>query len=188
METGEHQGDERLFERLQEAAAEDAQLHQLRRRYDDLRQDYERLLSRLEVIEEQLTDTPEAESDPAPAPPPVTSLDQILSEPLLRLRDEYTAAAARIQGIIAGLERLASGAMKAQRSSAAPADAETKQPAATDEPRPRKLAMEVKGTGFGELLDFQEKLSAIPGVSRVSIVAIEEGRANLVVELHRDSD
>jgi hypothetical protein len=41
----------------------------------------------------------------------------------------------------------------------------------------------VKGSGFGELLDFQERISNLTGVSRVSISAIDNERATLVVEL-----
>jgi hypothetical protein len=45
------------------------------------------------------------------------------------------------------------------------------------------VQVDVKGEGFGNLLDFQEKLSNVPGVQRVSINAIDNDRATLVVEL-----
>ena len=41
----------------------------------------------------------------------------------------------------------------------------------------------MRGPGFGELLDFQERLSTLEGVARVSINAIDTERATLVVEL-----
>ena len=49
--------------------------------------------------------------------------------------------------------------------------------------RPREMRIDVKGKDFGELLDFQERLSALEGVARVSINAIDNERATLVVEL-----
>ncbi len=45
------------------------------------------------------------------------------------------------------------------------------------------MQVDVNGSGFGELLDFQERLSEMNGVSRVSISAIDSDRATLVVEL-----
>jgi hypothetical protein len=47
--------------------------------------------------------------------------------------------------------------------------------------------VEVRGGGFGELLDFQERLSSLPGVARVSISTIDNERASLVVELEPGS-
>jgi hypothetical protein len=48
-----------------------------------------------------------------------------------------------------------------------------------------KMQVDVKGSGFGALLDFQERLSSLSGVSRVSISAIDNERATLVVELEQ---
>lgn len=193
METTGHHQEETSPGRPREVPAGDEVLRQLRQRYESLRRDYEQLLDRVGEIEEIVI-------EPAsPSLAPGARLEQAITEPLLNLRDDYTGAAARIQGIIAGLERLASGSMKAQHGPTAPAAASA--PAPQPEPaarrdraevppepgvRPQKVNLEVHGQGFGELLDFQEKLSSVPGVSRVSINAIDADRASLVVELRRE--
>jgi len=48
--------DDAILERLKEAASGDAAVRQLRRRYDLLKQDYERLLDRLGDLEDRLND------------------------------------------------------------------------------------------------------------------------------------
>lgn len=185
MEPTRPQDEELLRERLEEAAAADVLLDQMRGRYDDLHRDYERLLARLETVEEQL-------AEPAPSDEPEThtqslALEQLVNEPLRKLREEYAAAGARIQSLIAGIDRMMGGTMKGQRPASEPGDvAHPLAAAEPDDDRPRKVGMQVHGKGFGELLDFQEKLSSLAGVSRVSIVAIDAERANLVVELSRD--
>lgn len=185
--------DDILFERLKEAVSEDASVRQLRRRYDTLRDDYEKLMDRLSELEDRLG---QAGMASAPEPPPQLRpagrmapnaggspsrselMDGILA-PLLRLRDDYLAALAGIQNIVGGLESLAAGALKGQHSAA-------NEPASPGSPvgrGPRDVRLEVQGSGFGELLDFQERLSAVEGVGRVSINAIDNDRATLVVEL-----
>lgn len=182
-----------LRERLNEAASGDAAVRALRRRYDILRNDYENLLDRLGDLEDRLKAAPpavpaSAESDRGPV---ASSIAEAIAAPLLRLRDEYLAAAGSIQTVVGGLEGLAAG-FKGQH--AAPRVSETNSgpvqvttPPAVSDPAPRlqKTQIEVTGSGFGELLDFQERLSQIPGVSRVSISAIDNERATLVVELER---
>jgi hypothetical protein len=71
---------------------------------------------------------------------------------------------------------------RSQPAEAPPAEtrAESEAPA---ELRPRKVHIDLRGSGFGELLDFQERLSAVQGVSRVSINAIDADRATLIVDL-----
>jgi hypothetical protein len=209
MDTGEQQGDELLLGRLQEAAGGEVALRQLRRRYDALRQDYESLLDRLSDIEARIADGPSPSAadaaPPVPSSPTLPELEHAIRGPLLRLRDDYAAAVARIQRIIAGLEALAASAGNGPHDAmrrpnevapeSAPPASPPPQPdvavaqasGADDTPRPTKVGVEVYGKGFGELLDFQEKLSSVPGVSRVSINAIDAGRATLVVELHRTS-
>ncbi len=194
MGTGEH-GDDLPLARPSGAPEEDLALRQLRRRYEHLRREYEQLLDRLGDIEDRLDEAHQPVATSAPA-----QLDAAIVDPLIRLRAEYSAAAARIQGIVAGLDRIAAGAMKGQHAAAptgavAPAatepDAQREQkptPAEPDgeegeAPRPRKVSVDVHGKGFGELLDFQEKLSSVAGVSRVSINAIDAERATLIVEL-----
>jgi len=213
METGEL-GDDLQLGRLPGAPEGDVALRQLRRRYEQLRRDYENLLDRLGEIEDRLAEPPVAgPAERAALPSTPAALELAIADPLIRLRDEYTSAAARIQGIIAGLERITAGAMKGQHATtrapvapSAPTEespttaavpvetppAPEPQPASpnpprdgVEEPRPRKVSVEVHGKGFGELLDFQEKLSSVPGVSRVSINAIDAERATLIVELHQ---
>lgn len=179
-----------LLERLNEAASGDAAVRALRRRYDMLRNDYEGLLDRLGELEERLADSRPSMTGVEQAPAGVsTSIAEAITAPLLRLRDEYLAAAGSIQTVVGGLEGLAAG-FKGQHKPAPvpppPVASDAGEPAPDSEPRTRKTQIEVKGSGFGELLDFQERLSQVPGVSRVSISAIDNERATLVVELeHR---
>lgn len=203
MDTGQYPGDEQLLGRLREATGEDASVRQLRRRYDSLRRDYESLLDRLSELEERVTE-PEERPRPSSALPPApvnvsARMSEALALPLVQLRDEYLAAATRIQGIVSGLERLAAGAMKGQHGAReAPSEPDTpppppppspsREPASppangSGESRPHKVSVEVRGKGFGELLDFQEKLSTMAGVSRVSINTIDAEHATLIVEL-----
>jgi hypothetical protein len=184
------EGDDLLLGRLREATSGDAAVRQLRRRYDLLRNDYEQLLDRLGDLEDRLNERP-ASASTAPTPPVPTTADDrqegvtgSLRAPLLRLRDDYLAAVAGIQEIVAGLEGLAAGAFKGQHT-APGVEPVPPQPSTLATPhRPRKVQVEVRGTGFGELLDFQERLSTVAGVARVSINAIDNERATLVVELH----
>ena len=177
-----------LLDRLNEAATGDAAVRQLRRRYDLLRSDYERLLDRLGDLEDRLDES--AAQHPA-APALADALSRALAEPLLRLRDDYLSAVTGIQSVAAGLEGLATG-LKGQHA-APPTPTNTAGTPIPARPTPEpggapavhKMQIDVKGSGFGELLDFQERLSQIPGVSRVSISAIDNERATLVVELDR---
>ena len=180
-----------LLERLNEAASGDAAVRQLRRRYDLLRHDYEQLLDRLGELEDRLNEASELSTTAPAAPSAVAdSIAGAIAAPLLRLRDDYLAAVAGIQGVARGLEGLASGFKGQHSASTEPpvaAPAAVPEPATTEpsEPRVQRMQIDVKGSGFGELLDFQERLSSLPGVSRVSISAIDNERATLVVELER---
>ena len=170
-----------LLERLNEAASGDAAVRQLRRRYDLLRHDYEQLLDRLGELEDRLNE--------AATPPPTTSavaesIAEAITAPLMRLRDDYLAAVAGIQSVVSGLEGLAHG-FKGQHG-ARPGEAVPAPDASpAGEQRVHKMQVDVKGSGFGALLDFQERLSSLGGVSRVSISAIDNERATLVVELEQ---
>ena len=189
---GGQEPEDYLLERLNEAATGDAAVRQLRRRYDLLRSDYERLLDRLGELEDRLNEA-------AAQPRPIALSDaiaQALAEPLLRLRDDYLSAVTGIQAVVTGLEGLATGfkGQHAARPAQAPtgpsepsadADAAAPEPGVAGGAAIHKMQIDVKGSGFGELLDFQERLSQIPGVSRVSISAIDNERATLVVELDR---
>ncbi len=197
MTTDGPEGDDPILARLRESAAGDAAVRQLRRRYDMLRGDYEQLLDRLGELEDRLNEQAlAARTAPEPREAQALSaqLSDVLTAPLLKLHDDYVVAAARITALISGLETLAQGSFKGQRSvtepPAAPVSHETPraEETAIDEPdssvgRSRRVHVDVRGPGFGELLDFQERLSALDGVARVSINAIDTERATLVVEL-----
>lgn len=175
-----------IFERLQEAASGDIAVRQLRRRYELLRQDYERLLDRLTELEERLA---EAQRREEATPTPGAGLMEAIAAPLWKLRSEYLEAAAGIQAIVAGIERLAGG-LKGQHAarpeSSSPAAERVGTAGEAEGPeRARRVQVDVRGSGFGELLDFQERLSALEGVARVAISAIDNERATLVVELER---
>lgn len=181
-----------LLERLKQSAAGDPAVRQLRRRYDLLRHDYEALIDRLGELEDRLAagaeEPPHAAAPPLPPPPPTaaaaepgaSSLHDTLMAPLLKLRDEYVAAANGIQAIVSGLDGLAAAAFKGQRPAGTSDEA---LPVERPRLKPARIQVDVKGGGFGELLDFQEHLSELPGVARVSINAIDNERATLVVEL-----
>jgi len=205
-------GDDLLFERLQQSASGDAAVRQLRRRYDLLRRDYEHLLDRLGEIEDRLSPATMQrgpavpEPEPAAAPPearsdePTGSVGEGLIAPLLKLRDEYLTAVSGIQSIVTGLDGLAAAALKGQHTVPAPgpklSSAGAAEPADDDQARAEQgsqadapwVQVDVKGPGFGALLDFQERLSKLAGVGRVSIKAIDNERATLIVEFSGDTD
>ncbi len=178
---GEHDGEPEdvILERLREAASGDATVRQLRRRYDLLRQDYERLLDRLGDLEERLAEATRVGAARQPAV--AGALADALAAPLLQLRQEYLAAAAGIAQVVAGLEGLAGG-LKGQHGPRKAAEEAGRAESEAGQ-RQQRVQVEVRGSGFGELLDFQERLMHLPGVARVSINAIDNERATLVVEL-----
>lgn len=184
-----------LLERLEEAASGESSVRQLRRRYDLLRRDYEVLLDRLSELEERVVTQPSTEphdatSQPAApqVPPPAEGwgLLQQVTAPLQRLREEYLAAISAMQQIVGGLDGLARGAMKGQHSASgepqAPPNPVVESPNG-EHPNQVEVTVDVEGSGFGDLLDFQEQLSSLPSVARVSIQAIDSERASFVVEL-----
>ncbi|MEX2081208.1 MAG: hypothetical protein WEC33_06295 [Dehalococcoidia bacterium] len=178
---------EHLLGRLKDVVSGDTALRQLRRRYDALRHDYETLLDRVDELEASLAIAAQQAAQGQPLgeqPQPVSpDVSEGLVSPLLRLRDDYLAAAGGIQTIVDGLDGLAAAAFKGQRGPG------VRRPEPTHEHpvgRPRTVQVDVNGGDFGELLDFQEQLSNLPAVERVSIKAIDNERATLVVEL-RDS-
>lgn len=186
MVDGGNEPEDVIFERLQEAASGDAAVRQLRRRYELLRQDYERLLDRLTELEERLEEASRPEES---RPVPGSGLLEAIAAPLWKLRAEYLEAAAGIQAIVSGIEGIAGG-LKGQHAArpgatthATPAGRPAEDPGGQE--RARRVQVDVRGSGFGELLDFQERLSALEGVARVAISAIDNERATLVVELER---
>src|SRR5690606_18875607 len=106
-------------------------------------------------------------------------LSDALVRPLQRLRRAYEVAAAGIHQIIDGLGSLA-GTLKGQRPGNPPGPATSADTAAAP---PRTITVQARGRGFAELLAFQERISAIPEVTRVSVAAIDDEQATLVVEL-----
>lgn len=165
--------DDALLGRLQDSASADPSAKQFRRRYDDLREDYEQLLDRVTFVESKLSQAP---SEPANT---AETLSEAITAPIRNLRDEYRLALDDLQEIVHGLDRLANGVLKGQRSPAG----ETPPPV-TVEADPdtgvRTVRLEVKG---GDMLAFQERLAVMPGVRKASISAIDAERATLVVEL-----
>ena len=180
MPDGDTEDEDQILRRLQETASGDAAVRQLRRRYDSLRTDYEALLDRLGELEGRLSEAasePDSGSEMVAAAPQGSTLMQGIVAPLMNLRDEYVEALTGIQSIVTGLESMAAGSFKGQRQEPSTT------PAGPVSPRPRNVQVEAKAEGFGDLLDFQERLSAIEGVARVTIHAIDSGRATFVVEL-----
>jgi hypothetical protein len=143
--------------------AEDA-LRQLRRRYDDLRSDYEALLERLADLE---TKAQEAEATAQPLR--FGMFEQLLS-PLTALRDEYVETLGDLERLVGGIEDLLPRGMKGQR----PASATTE---------PAAVQVQVRGRNAGQLLDFRERLASLEGVLAVNIHAIDTERTVLIVEL-----
>lgn len=152
--------DEQVRKRLEEAASHETALHQLRRRYDELRQDYETLVKRLSELED---DEPGAAAEP-PAAPGSRPLLEAMTAPLFALYQQYVNAARDAIAIAEGVGRLAGIA-----------------PAATS--GPGRATVEAGAAGPGEMLDFQEQLARLPAVSRVSLRPGDGGRATFVVEL-----
>jgi hypothetical protein len=174
--------DDPLLRRLHESSAGDAAARQLRRRYDQLREDYEALLLRLSELESRLAApvpvAPPPVHSPAPAGTPAANpLADSLLGPLLTLREQYVEALGNIQGLVSGIDGLAAGAFKAQRGPGAATEPEP----AHDEPR--SYQVEARARNVGSLLDFQEQLRGLAGVARVAIHAIDSERATFIVEL-----
>ena len=164
-----------LLRRLREGASGDAAARQLRRRYDQLRLDYESLLERLGDLEARIAE-PVGQA-PAPIAAQTESLSSSILGPLLTLRDQYVETLGGLQALVSGIEGLAAGAFKGQRGPASqPAPEST-----TDVPRSYEVG--ARASSFPALLAFEEKLAAVPGVGRVSIHAIDSDRATFIVEL-----
>ncbi|MGE5596108.1 MAG: hypothetical protein ACM3S1_08750 [Hyphomicrobiales bacterium] len=185
------ENEDQLLERLRETTSGESSVRQLRRRYDLLRRDYEVLLDRLAELEERLAERPmepatRQEPTPATAPErPVRNLLEQLTAPLAELREAYREAIQGLQAIVAGLDALTIGGFKGQRGSEPQAAPPPPPPDASAAPAgaPSEVQVEVRARGFGDLLDFQERLSALPGVARVSIRAIDSEQATFTVDL-----
>ncbi|MFN8508338.1 MAG: hypothetical protein U0547_12355 [Dehalococcoidia bacterium] len=163
----EEQDRESLLGRLHEATSAEAALRQLRRRYEQLQLEYDSLASRLSGLETAAG---------VSALGTGSSLADALREPLRRMLDEYTTARTQADAIIEGLRglALADGVTSA-------AFEPVPQPVATAVAS--RVSVRVGGNDMGALLDFQERLSGLPGVARVSIETAGAGASSLMVEL-----
>lgn len=175
---------------------------QWRERYELLQLEYESLLRRVSQLEADANPgppiarfAPQRRGAGLPAPREPQTVAESVAGPLLRLRDEYLAAAASIDAVIEGLEGLAAGTFREARAEPPHPAARTRRPpvgeATPGEPpsrRPRRIQVEAKGGDFGEVLDFQEQLAAIPGVESVSVNNVDADRATLTVELKMDGE
>jgi hypothetical protein len=180
----------------------DAAMRQLRRRYESLRNDYEELLDRLADIEERMT---EAQS-PQPAAPPLQASElgqrvlELAAGPWFALREEYSRVARDLLALVGSMDDFANRSFKGQRPSrlsateeAAPQETMPGPEAPEPGPPPASpgrssaVHVQVQGPSLGALLDFQEQLSRLPGVARVSMSQVNEDRAMLIVELERES-
>ncbi len=166
--------DDALLERLQKSASTDPSSKQFRRRYDDLREDYELLLDRVALVEGQLREAPPEAAATGPA------LTEALTAPIRNLRHEYQIALSDLQVIVRGLDRLAHGVLKGQHETGSASSSPPVIVEADEETGLRTVRVELKG---GDILAFQEQLSTMDGVRSASISAIDAESATLIVEL-----
>ena len=170
--------DDPLLERLQESASADPSGKHFRRRYDDLRDDYELLLDRVALVERQLGQSPPNAQSVG------ESLSEAISAPIRNLRDEYKIALEDLEEIVRGLDRLADGILKGQRATPQQEPPPRVRVEADEVTGLRTVRLEVKG---GATLAFQEQLEEMDGVRKASIQAIDAERATLIVELEPTS-
>jgi hypothetical protein len=178
-------------------ASGDTALRQMRRRYEALRHDYEELIDRLSEVEQRLLDEQRASAaqrSEKPGSLRVQSRDFLLA-PLGQLRDDYLMIADELITIANSLNDMTARAMKGQRASSAAAGVAPQSPTQpTPQPQhmasgePQRVNLHVQASGLGQLLDFQEQLSRLTGVERVSISQVNEDRAVLTVELAADTE
>lgn len=98
------------------------------------------------------------------------------------LRTEYEAALPAIHRVVGELHSLRSGLAPGVAATSAPAGAPLEHGPAP-EPRPNFAEIEVRDSGISELLALQELLANVPGISRVSLTGMTDGRARMLVEL-----
>ncbi len=137
-----------------------------------------------------------------------------IAAPWFALRDEYSRTAQELLGIVHSMDELADRAFKGQRRAREEEQPAPPPPAPEEEPEPSAASQEeptaeeirahhvapssgapdrttiqvqVQSPNLGALLDFQEHLSQLPDVARVSMSQVNEERAVLVVELRPDS-
>lgn len=159
-----------------------------RERYEQLRRDHESTVRKLADVEAADQATRFSGSRFAPqrvgysqSHADYQSVAEAVVSPLLRLRDEYLGAVGKIDAVVGGLEGLAASAFHETRT--APSIPPLDQPPTTQRSKPNRVQVDVRARGFGELLDFQERLSDMKGVASVSVNAIDSERATLTVEL-----
>jgi hypothetical protein len=166
-----------------------------RERYELLRLEHDTIVRRLAEIEAEQSNrfagsrfAPQRAAYSVPSPEYVSVAEAVVA-PLLRLRDEYMGAVGKIDTVVGGLEGLAAGAFHDSRT-ARTAPPAFEPPPTTPSPRqkPNRVQVDVRARGFGELLDFQERLSDMKGVASVSVNAIDSERATLTVELEPEAE
>jgi hypothetical protein len=181
--------------------AADAAMRKWRRRYEALRDDYEDLLDRIEELESRLEadDADDNADGRGNATRPGSStlraeVRQVVAAPWFVLRQEYAEAAQDIQSLVSEMDAFAHRSFKGQRGTTGDAGPPasnaqaTAGPAAAEEARdarqPRESAhVQVHSPNLGALLDFQERLTSLPEVARVSMSQVNEDRAVLIVDL-----
>lgn len=118
--------------------------------------------------------------------PPPAGLFDALALPLVELRDQYASALTGIQAIVAGLESIAvrpAPGTAVERPTGRTGLSRASTALAQGAGCRASFRSTCEGQGFGAILDFQERVMQLPGVARVSINAIDDERATLVVEL-----
>lgn len=108
-------------------------------------------------------------------------VDAIL-DPLRELLGRYRALSARLSSAMQAIEtELSSGIHQPV------APVQTVTPAQTGQPiRPTAATLETHSRDLETLLDFQEHLSEIPGVLKVTVTGTKEGHSTFLIELEQE--
>jgi hypothetical protein len=164
---------------------------QLRRRYESLRDDYDELLDRLAEVEDRLHRAEQSPTGDTLSGGMSPALADAISSPLFALRDQYSSAADQLTALAASLDDIGWRTFKGQRpAEPAPEPPREPEPAAPEPSLPdaptTAVSVQADSSDLGALLDFQEQVSKLPGVARVSLSQIQEDRAMLTVELRSE--
>ena len=105
---------------------------------------------------------------------PNDPLVEAILDPMRELLDRYELASSRLEVVKASL--------RAQLEQPSPPDA-MREPEVSDAPRARVANLQTDSSDVSQLLEFQERLSEIPGVMKVTIAGAKEGRSTFLIEL-----